>query len=151
MAKEIAVFLLAALPVFEVRASVPLAIVVYKFSPANAIFLSILGSILPILPLLWFLNNLTTHLRKIASFDKFFSWLFTRTRARSKLIEDLEIVGLILFIAVPLPGTGVWTGTIAAYLLGLRWVPTFIAGLLGTSIASILVAAATLGIINYVL
>ncbi|MDI6732109.1 MAG: small multi-drug export protein [Candidatus Margulisbacteria bacterium] len=151
MAEEIAVVLLAAIPVFEVRASVPLAIMVYKIAPANAVFLSVLGSILPILPLLWFLNNLTEHLRKVVSFDKFFAWLFARTRARSKLIEDLEIIGLILFIGVPLPGTGVWTGTIAAYLLGLRWAPTFMAGLVGTTIASILVTAATLGIINFVL
>lgn len=117
----------------------------------TTVILSIIGSVLPVFPLLWILNNLTEHLRKIPSFDKFFEWLFNRTRSKSKLIEDLELVGLTLFIAVPLPGTGVWTGTIAAYLLGLRWIPTFFAGLVGTAIASIVVAAATLGVINFIL
>jgi len=149
--KELFVFILAAIPVFEVRASIPLGIAVYKLSPATAVILSILGSVLPVFPLLWFLNTLTDSLRKIPAFDKFFEWLFTRTRAKSKLIEDLELLGLTLFIAIPLPGTGVWTGTIAAYLLGLRWIPTFFAGLFGTALASIVVAAATLGVINFIL
>lgn len=149
--KELIVLSLAALPVFEVRASIPLGIAVYHLPPVNAAVLSIIGSLLPVFPLLWVLNNLTDHLRKFPSFDKFFEWLFTRTRAKSRLIEELELVGLTLFIAIPLPGTGVWTGTIAAYLLGLRWGPTFIAGAVGTTIASILVTIATLGLINFVL
>jgi len=148
---EVMVFFTAFLPILEVRASVPLGIIVYHLSPAATIMLSVMGSILPIFPLLWFLDNLTEHLRKVPIFERFFSWLFTRTRAKSKLIEELELIGLTLFIAVPLPGTGVWTGTIAAYLLGLRWIPTFFAGLAGTTIASFLVAAATLGVIHFIL
>lgn len=149
--KEIIVMVLAAIPIFEVRASVPLGIIAYHFSPLKAVVLSIIGSVLPVFPLLWFLNTLTERLRKIPSCDKFFEWLFTRTQAKSKLIKDLELIGLTLFIAVPLPGTGVWTGTIAAYLLGLRWLPTFLAGAVGTAIASAVVAAASLGIIKFFL
>jgi len=148
---ELAVLVLAAIPVFEVRASIPLGIAVYHLSPVTTVVLSIIGSVLPVFPLLWILNNLTERFRKIPKFDQFLTWLFARTRAKSKMIEDLELVGLTLFIAVPLPGTGVWTGTIAAYLLGLRWLPTFFAGLVGTAIASALVAAATLGVINFIL
>jgi uncharacterized membrane protein len=148
---ELVVLILAAIPVFEVRASIPLGIVVYKLSPVTVVLLSIIGSVLPVFPLLWVLNNLTEHFRKIPKFDQFITWLFARTRAKSKLIEDLELVGLTLFIAVPLPGTGVWTGTVAAYLLGLRWWPTFFAGLVGTAIASVVVAAATLGVITFIL
>ena len=149
--KELIILIVAAVPVFEVRASVPLGIIAYHLPVATAIILSIIGSVLPVFPLLWILNNLTDRLRKNPKLDRLFEWLFTRTRSKSKLIEDLELVGLTLFIAVPLPGTGVWTGTIAAYLLGLRWIPTFIAGAVGTSIASVLVAAATLGVINFIL
>jgi uncharacterized membrane protein len=147
---ELIVLIVSAIPVFEVRASIPLGIVVYKLAPWLVVLLSIVGSVLPVFPLLWILNNLTEHFRKVPSFDKFITWLFARTRAKSKLIKELELVGLTLFIAVPLPGTGVWTGTIAAYLLGLRWLPTFGAGLVGTAIASVLVAAATMGIINFI-
>jgi uncharacterized membrane protein len=149
--KELIVLLTAAAPVLEVRASIPLGIAIYHLPEATTIILSILGSLLPVFPLLWFLTYMVEHLRKISFFDKFFQWLFDHTRAKSKLIEDLELVGLALFIAVPLPGTGVWTGTIAAYLLGLRWMPTFIAAMIGTTIASLLVYGATIGVLNFIL
>lgn len=148
MAEEVIIVILAAVPVFEVRASVPLGIIVYHLSPINTIALSVIGSVLPVFPLLWFLNTLTERLRKIGTFDKFFEWLFSRTRSKSKLIEDLELIGLTLFIAVPLPGTGVWTGTIAAYLLGLPWAWTFICATIGTTIASLVMWAASAGLIK---
>lgn len=149
--KELAVFLLAAIPVFEVRGAVPLGIAAYKLAPTTAVLLSIIGSLLPVLPLLWFLDNITEHLEKIPSFNRFFQWLFARTRSKSGLIKEMELIGLAIFVAIPFPGTGVWTGTIAAYLLGLRWGPAFFAAAVGTTIASILVAAATLGVINFIL
>ncbi|MGB9613028.1 MAG: COG2426 family protein, partial [Candidatus Margulisiibacteriota bacterium] len=111
---QLVIFLTAAVPILEVRASVPLGIAAFRLAPFQTIILSIAGSILPIFPLLWCLNNLTDYLRKVSIIDRFFGWLFARTRAKSKLIEDLELIGLTLFIAIPLPGTGVWTGTIAA-------------------------------------
>lgn len=151
MAKEIIVLALAATPVFEVRGSIPLGIGVYHLSPLSTVIISIVGSVLPVFPFLWFLKTVVVHLRKFPVFDRFFEWLFARTRAKSKLIQDLQLVGLTLFIAVPLPGTGVWTGIIAAYLFGLRWIPTFIAATIGTTIASLLVLAATLGVIKFIL
>jgi len=149
--EHLLVLILAAVPVFEVRASVPLGIAVYKLAPLTVIFLSIIGSLLPVLPLLWFLNTATNRLSKIAYFDKFFEWLFARTRSKSQIIADFELVGLTLFIAIPFPGTGVWTGCIAAYLLGLPWPATFICAAVGTAIASGIMAAASLGVINFFL
>ncbi len=151
MVEKIIVFLAAATPVIEVRGSIPLGLFVYKLDPITVLILSIVGSALPCLPVLWFLKNLTGRLQKDPKFAAFFEWLFTRTRAKSKLIKDLELVGLTLFIAVPLPGTGVWTGTVAAYLLDLPWIPTLICATVGTAIASFLVWAASLGIINFIL
>lgn len=140
MVKEVVVFLAAATPIVEVRGAVPLGLIYYHLPALTVILLSVVGSLLPVIPLLWILNNLTEHFRKIPVGDRFFSWLFTRTRSRSKLIEDLELVGLTLFIAIPFPGTGVWTGTIAAYLLGLRWLPTFACAAIGTLIATLVLA-----------
>lgn len=148
---ELIVFLLAATPVIEVRGSIPLGLFAYHLPANTVLILSIIGSALPCLPVLWFLKNMTVHLEKNPKFAKFFEWLFARTRAKSKLIEDLELIGLTLFVAVPLPGTGVWTGTVAAYLLDLPWLPTLICATIGTAIASFLVWAASLGIINFIL
>jgi uncharacterized membrane protein len=145
--KEIAVLLAAATPIIEVRGSIPLGLYL-GLSPATTFTLSIIGSFIPAMPLLWFLKFLTDKLRKIEVFDRFFSWLFARTSAKSKLIEEYETAGLALFIGVPLPGTGVWTGVVGAYLFGLSWSNTAIASLSGTAIASSLVLAASLGFIK---
>jgi len=99
----------------------------------------------------FFLNFATKKLRHIKAFDNFFEWLFARTRAKGKIIEEFELVGLTLFVAIPFPGTGVWTGTIAAYLMGLPWLPTFICATIGTTIASLILWAASAGIINFFL
>ena len=147
--KELIVFITAATPVIEVRGAVPIALLYFKLPVVTTLILCIVGSILPVFPILWFLNSATEKLRKIALFNKFFEWLFTRTRAKSKIIEDFELVGLTLFVAIPFPGTGVWTGCVAAYLLGLPWIPTFICAAIGTTIASIIMWAASAGIINF--
>jgi len=146
--KELAVFIMAATPVIEVRGAVPFGF--YLGLPWQLNFsLNVVGSVIPVIPILWFLNTLTIKLRKIPWWDKFFTWLFARTRAKSKIIQEFELIGLILFIGIPFPGTGVWTGCIAAYLFGLRWLPTFICAILGTIIATTLMTLASLGIINF--
>jgi len=148
---ELIVFLMAATPVIEVRGAVPVGILTFGLDPIRVVLLSIIGSILPIIPILWFLNFATQKLRKIDYFDRFFEWLFNRTRSKSKIIEEFELVGLTLFVAIPFPGTGVWTGCVAAYLMGLPWIPTFICATIGTTIASLVLWAASAGIINFFL
>ncbi len=149
--KELIVFITAATPVVEVRGAVPIALIYFKLPVVTTLILCIVGSIVPVFPILWFLNTATEKLKKIAFFDKFFEWLFHRTRSKSKIIEDFELVGLTLFVAIPFPGTGVWTGCVAAYLLGLPWIPTFICATIGTTIASLILWAASAGIINFFL
>jgi uncharacterized membrane protein len=145
---ELLVVLLAAIPVIEVRGAILLGIA-KNIPMLNNVLLCTLGSVLPVFPVLWFLNSLTEKLRKNQKWDKFFIWLFERTRSKSDLIEKYETIGLMLFIAVPLPGTGVWTGCVAGYLLGLTWFETFIASVFGTAIASIAVWAMATGIISF--
>jgi len=148
---ELIVFLISATPVIEVRGAIPIALLYFKLPIIKTLLLCIFGSILPVFPILIFLKYATEWLSKIEIFKKFFDWLFTRTRSKSKIIKDFELVGLTLFVAIPFPGTGVWTGTIAAYLLGLPWIPTFICATIGTTIASLILWAASAGIINFFL
>ena len=148
MAKEIAVFLMAATPIIEVRGAVPFGIF-SGLKPLNVLLLSILGSLLPVFPILLGLEFFTEKLRKLPAFDRFFEWLFARTRARTKMIEEFETVGLALFVAIPFPGTGVWTGCIAAYLLGIRKRWAFLAAAVGTSIASGVLLLGSLGVIRF--
>ena len=148
--RELAVLIAAALPIIEVRGSVPLGIIYFRMDTWTVLLLSLLGGVLPVFPILWFLENITDHLRKIGQFDRFFGWLFEHTRARSGLVERFELVGLTLFMALPIPGAGIWTGCVAAYLLEVPWIPTFICAIIGTAIATLLVWLASLGILRLI-
>jgi len=142
----------AALPISEVRGAIPLAIGVYGFPPLQAYLLSVIGNLLPIIPLLLFLGPVSDFLRRFSVGDRFFSWLFARTR--SKYIKDHENFGLTalaVFVAIPLPMTGAWTGCAIAFLLGFRFWPAFAAIAAGVLIAGVVVTAAVMGVQIFVL
>jgi uncharacterized membrane protein len=141
------VLLAAALPISEVRGAIPLAIGVYGYAPQNAFLLSVFGNLLPIIPLLLFLGPVSDYLRRFAYGERFFSWLFARTRR--KYIQDHENFGLTAlatFVAIPLPMTGAWTGCAIAFLLGFRFWPAVAAIAAGVIAAGIIVTAAVMGV-----
>jgi uncharacterized membrane protein len=136
-----------ALPVSEVRGAIPLAIGMYGYAPWQAYLLSVLGNLLPIIPLLLFLGPVSDYLRRFSWGDWFFSWLFARTRR--KYIQDHENFGLTalaIFVAIPLPMTGAWTGCAVAFLLGFRFWPAFVAIASGVLLAGVIVTAAVVGV-----
>jgi len=141
--KEIAVVVLAALPIAELRGSIPLAIAL-GFPPVKAFLLSFGGNMLPVIPLLFFLQPLVDKVRHIGFFRKFFDWLFERTKRNAALIEKFEAVGLMLFVAVPLPGTGAWAGCVAATLFKIRFRYAFLAIAAGVLIAGCIILALSL-------
>lgn len=142
-------FLLAMTPVGELRASLPLAILGYKMPLQMAFILSYLGNIIPPILIILFLEPISQFLSKKSTFFKrFFDWIFKRTRAKSKIIERYEMLGLIIFIAIPFPLTGAWTGSIASFLLGISPFKAIISVLIGVLIAGIIVTLSTLGILS---
>jgi len=146
---ELVTIIVAALPISELRGSIPLALGVFHFSIVKAYLLSIIGNLIPVIPLLLFLESVSKWLRERFNWgEKFFGWLFTRTKKRSKLVERYGTIGLMFFVAVPLPLTGAWTGCVAAFLFGIRraWATLSIAN--GVLIAGIIVTLASLGVIE---
>lgn len=142
----IVTLLFAALPISEVRGAIPLAMGVYGYSPIEAYLLAVLGNILPIIPVLLFLGPVSDYLRRFSCWDKFFTWLFARTR--KKCIQEHENFGLTalaIFVAIPFPMTGAWTGCAVAFLLGFRFWPAFLAISVGVMIAGLIVTAAVMG------
>jgi len=139
--------LAAMLPVSEVRGAIPLAIGIYGYEPWQAYVLSVFGNLLPIIPLLLFLGPVSDYLRQYAMGDRFFTWLFARTR--KKYIQEHESFGLTalaIFVAIPLPMTGAWTGCAIAFLLGFRFWPAFAAIAAGVFFAGIIVTATVVGV-----
>ncbi|HDN67650.1 MAG TPA: ligand-binding protein SH3 [Firmicutes bacterium] len=143
-------FLIATLPVSELRGAIPWALTAGGLGWQQAYFYAVLGNFLPVIPLLLLLEPVSLRLRKYSIWDKFFTWLFERTRRRSRLVERYEALGLALFVAIPLPVTGAWTGTVAAFLFGIRFKFAVWAILAGILIAGVVVTLASLGVLGAV-
>ncbi len=151
--KEAITFIIATLPISELRGAIPWALasppVGGGLSWQSAYIFAVLGNFLPVIPILFFLEPLANFLRRYKLFDKFFTWLFARTRRKGKLIEKYEALGLVFFVAIPLPVTGAWTGAVAAFIFGIELkyaIPCIFFGIL---LAGVIVTLASLGIINF--
>ncbi len=141
--KELVITIIAALPVLELRGAIPIGLSM-GLEVKRVVFFSIIGNLIPIIPILFLLEPVSAYLRKFCLFKKFFDWLFERTRRRSDLIEKYEFLGLILFVAIPLPITGAWTGCVAATMFKIRLRYAILAITLGVVIAACIVTAVSL-------
>ncbi len=138
---RLVVLLLAMTPVSELRGAVILGIVAYKLPWLETALIALAGNLIPIIPILLFLNAIMRLLGKIKFFSRIFDWLRTRAQKKGGLIERYEYLGLFLFVAVPLPITGGWTGALIASVLRLPFWPSFISIVLGVLTADILVTS----------
>jgi len=144
----VAVFVVAMLPVFELRGAIPAGYAMGMSKPMVIYLLAVAGNFVPVLPIILGLGPAERTLRRFPIWNRFFDWLFKRTVARSDVIKKYESLGLILFVAIPLPMTGAWTGSIAAYIfkLPLRMaIPCIILGIL---IAGVVVSLVSQGVIS---
>jgi uncharacterized membrane protein len=142
---EIQMLVLSAVPLTELRGSIPFAYTVMGSSwswPWWKIYLlALLGNLVPVPFILWFLDPVSRFLRRWGPMDTFFDWLFERTRRRTReKIERYEALGLTLFVAIPLPVTGAWTGSLAAFLFAIPKRMAIPAIFLGVAIAGGLVS-----------
>lgn len=135
-------------PISELRGAIPYAYL-YKETNLFLVYLiAVVGNLIPVIPLLLTLEPISNFLRKNRIMDKFFNYIFEHARRRSKLVEKYEAVGLTLFVAIPLPITGAWTGSIIAYLLKIKFKYAFIAIAIGVMLAGIIVSLVCLGIVH---
>ena len=144
---ELKVVGVAALPVLELRGAIPLGFSL-GVPLGRLYFLAFLGNLIPVLPLLLFFKYFFHHLENIKFIGKFFKWWFRRVERKSKLVERWGFWGLVLFVAIPLPITGAWTGTAAATLFEIRIKKAFLAILLGVAIAGVIVSLVVGGVVQ---
>ena len=149
MINELTTILVAAAPISELRGAIPLALEVFDFSILKTFILVWIGNFLPVPIILFLLGPVEKFLRRYSFFNKFFEWLYKRTRHKfeGKYLKWGELA-LVLFVAVPLPATGAWTGSLAAYLFGIPRRYAIISIFLGILIASIIVTLLDLGIVS---
>jgi len=142
--RDLYILAVAASPVLELRGAIPLAISL-GYRPCEAFFLSLIGNLLPVPFLLFLFSPVCEKLRGMRGLRRFFQWLEERTKRKAHLVQKYKIFGLILFVAIPLPTTGAWTGSFAASLFQIRFRHAILAIFLGVFIAGIIVTTLSVG------
>jgi uncharacterized membrane protein len=143
--KWLSTIVIAMLPIVELRGALPAAMNVFKLEWGVAILLSIIGNMIPIPFLMFFFQYVERFLRRWKIFRIFFDRLFESTRRKGeRKVQVWGDIGLILFVAVPFPITGAWTGTLAAYLLKLNRFRAFLSILVGVVIAGFIMTVVSL-------
>ncbi len=150
MSGELATFLTAMTPVGELRAAIPLALGVYKMPVLSAFIWSVAGNILAAALVLYFVGPISDYLSARWTFHKrFLEYLFSRTRKKFNHTRGAwGSLALIIFVAIPLPMTGGWSGALAAYLFGIPFRQALALISIGIFIAGLLVSGASVGILN---
>ncbi len=147
---ELATFIISMLPISELRGAIPVAIGVYNLNPAEAYFIAVIGNMIPVIFILKYINPISKYLMsKSKFFDKFFTFLFERTRKKHNgKFEKWGALALITFVAIPLPVTGGWSGALAAFVFGIPFKKALPLIFLGIIIAGIIVMALSLGLFS---
>ena len=117
--KEMNVFLLSMVPVVELRGAIPLG-AAQGLPWYTVLLLSIAGNMLPIPFIILLGRKVLDFMKRFKTVRNIAEKLELRAIRKSKRINDLSLVGLALFVAIPLPGTGAWTGALIAALLDIR-------------------------------
>lgn len=144
----LAVFLMAMLPIVELRGAIPVGIEVYKMSWLLTSLWAVLGSSTAALLTLWLIGPVSRLLMKHSqAMHRFFEWLFARSRRKtSKDFERWGAVALVIFVAIPLPLTGGISGAIAAFVLGIPFWRALGLIALGLIMSAVIVTTITVGL-----
>ena len=146
---QLAVFIISLFPILENRAGIILAFML-KLPLGQAILFSAIGNVLPIPFILLFIRKIFDWLRPTKLFGGIVKKLEARALRKSEGVKKAEFLGLLLFVGIPLPGTGGWTGSLIASLLEVDLKKAIIAILCGVALAATIVSLLTYGVIGHI-
>lgn len=143
---ELTVMLVAAMPIIELRGAIPIGVSL-GLSPFHSAVISYVGSVLPVPIILFGIRPIFEILRKNSFFRKIIDKIIYNSNVKhSKKIQKYGTIGLVLLVAIPLPGTGVWSGSLVAALMNIRFKLAFPAILLGNLIAAMAIMSLSHGV-----
>lgn len=136
---ELVIIIISCLPFIELRGALPVAMSLYEMPFWEAWLLSVVGNMLPVLPLLVLFRPLSKWMMRFRWYQRFYDWLYHRTLKKSSSVEKYGAVGLAIFTAVPLPTTGAWTACVAASLFDIKIKYSFPSIAIGVVIAGFII------------
>ena len=150
VSKEAVVFIISMIPILELRGGLIVSKLL-EVPITTAIPLCIIGNIIPIPFILLFIKQVFKWMKKIRLFRGLVEKLEQKAMGKSDNIKKYEFWGLVLFVGIPLPGTGAWTGSLIAALLDIDFKKAVLAELLGIAIATVIMSIFSYGLLGALL
>lgn len=147
--QEVIVAILSMTPLIELRGGI-VAGYLYDFPLLKTLFITIFANLIPIPIILIFIKKIFKFMRKHNIMTNVIDKVTTRAMNRSERIKSLEFLGLVLYVGIPLPGTGAWTGALIASLLNIEFKKSMFAIFLGILLAATIMSLGSYGIIEFV-
>ena len=149
VSREVAVFIISMIPILELRGGL-VAASLLQIPLLLAIPLCIVGNMLPIPFLLLFIKQIFKWMKKVPGIRKIVEALERRALNKSDGIRKGEFWGLVLFVGIPLPGTGAWTGALVASLLEIDFKKAISAIFVGVIIATVIMSIVSYGLLGVI-
>ena len=150
VSEEVVVFLISMCPFLELRGGL-LAASLLKVPILKAIPISIIGNIIPIPFILFFIRAIFAWMKRFKIFRGLIERLENRAMSKSDKVTQYEFMGLVLFVGIPLPGTGAWMGSLIAALLEMDIKKAVVAELLGIAIATVIMSFLSYGLLGAII
>lgn len=145
--KLVMTFGTAMVPVVELRGAIPMGVAA-GLPPAVACAVAVLGNLVPVPLVMLLARRAADFLRGTAFFGPKIDWLERRAHLKGRIVRKYRLLGLVILVGIPLPGTGAWTGALVASVLDIRMRHALPAIFLGVVIAGMLITLLTMGLIH---
>lgn len=148
--KELIVFLISLMPILELRGGL-IAAALLGLNIVPAFIICIIGNLLPIPFILWFITPVFNKLKKTKHLSKFVNKIEKKALSKKDKIEKAEFWGLFFFVGIPLPGTGGWTGSLIASLINMDKKKAMLAITCGVLLAGLIVGSLSFGLLKRII
>lgn len=147
--KYLIIFFISMVPIIELRGAILFA-VGFNLPTIPSFIVCVIGNMLPVPVIFWFARKVLLWGKDKKYIGKFFTFCLEKGEKGGKKLQEKAGVGiylaLLLFVGIPLPGTGAWTGTLAASFLDLDWKKSAVSVMLGVMLAGVIMCLASLGL-----
>ena len=148
--KELIIFIISLMPILELRGGL-IAATLLGLKGIPSFIICFLGNIIPIPFILWLITPIFNKMKKSKELSKLVEKLENKAMSKKEQIEKLQYLGLMLFVGIPLPGTGAWTGCLIAALLDMDKKKAMCASILGVIMAGIIMMALSFGLLDNII
>ena len=145
--KELIVFIISLMPILEIRGGL-IAAAILGVNVVPAFIICLIGNLIPIPFILWFITPIFNWLKKTKHLSKLVNKIENKALTKKDKIEKAQVWGLFFFVGIPLPGTGAWTGSLIASLINMDKKKALLAATLGVLLAGFIVGTISFGLLK---